>query len=244
MGYQITSPANSFILFGSEPTIQHCIFGTFTSCLPVYAEDDIAFQFVVKADTSGEADALCTPGESGIQIGIVLACDQEGFTAEFSELPERFRISETQVLYNWPHGVPGMIGSIMTGECFHIRVVIGEDSFCTNCFQRIPDDCFTSVVDYGNEDDFAGFNYCNGTVIEGADVCTPYIVEFTNQSMITIPYTAFLAARYGLVPTVQVWVYIDGVLQNVGVVATFDAMPPTLITVDPGGVSSGIIIIR
>jgi hypothetical protein len=245
MGYVITSPTNSFIRFDGEPTIQHCIFGELTSCLPIYSDGDIAFQFVVQADTVEEADALCTPGESGIQIGIVRDCEQEGFDVEFNEQPERFRISPLQVLYNWPHGVPGMNANIDNGECFHIRVIVDEVNYCTNCFYRIPEDCFTSVIDYGNDDDFAGFNYCNGSAVDDVDICTPLVVQFTNQSMITIPYTASLAARFGPVPTVQVWVYNpEGELQNMGITATFDAMPPTLITVDPGGPSSGIIVIR
>lgn len=246
MGYNIITPSASFVRFDGETTVQHCIHGEFTTCLPVYAEDDIAFQFVVQADTPEEAAALCTPYGSGIDIGIVRECAQEAFDVEFTEMPERFRISALQVLYNWPHGVPGMIGEITAGECFHIRVVVDGVNYCTNCFQRIPDDCFTSVVDYGNEDNFAGFNYCNGDgVNEDTDICTPYVVTFTNQSSIVIPYTASLSDRFGAVPTVQVWVYDEfGNLLNMGVTGVFDAMPPTTITVDPGGVSSGIIVIR
>lgn len=246
MGYSVITPLSSFVRFDGENTIQHCIHGEFTTCLPIYAEGDIAFQFVVQADTVGEADALCLPTESGIRIGIVRDCEQSGFDVEFSESPERFRISDLQVLYNWPHGVPGMIGQIEIAECFHIRVIVDEVNYCTNCFQRIPEDCFTSVIDYGNEDNFGGFNYCNSAAVPSGDstTCDPTIITFTNQTSIDIPYTASLHAKYGPVPTVQVWVYIDGVLTNVGVVATFDAMPPTMITVDPGGVSSGIIVIR
>lgn len=245
MGYVIISPPASFVFFDSENTVQHCIHGSFTSCLPVYAEDDIAFQFVIQADTPEEAAALCTPYGDGIDIGIVRDCDQEAFDVEFTEEAERFRISSLQVLYNWPHGLPGMIGEIDNEECFHVRVVVGEDQFCTNCFQRVPDDCFTSVVQYGNDDNFAGFNYCNSEEAIDAEVtCEPYVVTFTNKETLVIPYTTSLQDKYGTVPTVQVWVYVDGVLTNVGITATFDAMPPTSISFDFGGTSSGIIVIR
>jgi hypothetical protein len=246
MAYSVISMQNSFIRFDSQDVVTHCIHGTFSTCLPVYAESDIAFQFVVQAETEEEADALCQPYESGIDIGLVLDCDQVGFTAEFEETPERFRISTLQVLYNWPHGVPGMIGNVGMMECFYIRVVVDEVNYCTNCFQRIPDDCFTSVIEYSNEDNFAGFNYCNAGEVPG-DItvdCAPQIYSFNNQSTLTIPYTASLQDRFGDVPTVQVWIYVDGELTNVGVVATFDAMPPTSIFVDFGGVSSGIIVLR
>ena len=246
MGYTVITPSQSFVRFDGENIVSHCIHGDFKACLPVYAEADIAFQFVVQADTPEEADALCMPTESGLQIGIVTDCDQEGFTVEFSEIPERYRISELQVLYNWTHGLPGMIGNIQPEECFYIRIIVGEITECSNCFQRVPDDCFTSVIEYGNDENFGGFNYCNGDgVDEVSTTCEPEIITFTNQSTLTIPYTAALQAKFGAVPTVQVWIYdAMGQLTNMGVVATFDAMPPSLITIDNGGPASGIVVIR
>lgn len=246
MGLTILTPAAAFVRFDGENTINHCIHGTFTQCLPVFLESDIAFQFVIQADTVEEADALCSPYNSGLQIGIVRSCLDEGFAVEFDELPDRYRISDLQVLYNWEHGLPGMIGEIEIGECFYIRVIVGETTGCSNCFQRIPDDCFTSVVEYGNNENFAGFNYCNGDGIDtpSGEACEPQLVEFTNQSSISIPYTTSMQEKYGTVPTVQVWINVDGVLTNVGVVATFDAMPPNFINVDFGGPASGILVIR
>lgn len=247
MGYVVISPDNSFVRFGAAAEAAHCIWGSNNLCLPVFAEADIAFQFVVEADTVEEADALCDPTDSGIQMGLVEDCDQAGFTHEFTESPERFRISTLQVLYNWPHGVPGMIGNIDLEQCFYIRLVVAEVQYCTNCFQRVPDDCFTSVVEYGNDENFAGFNYCNSGEVSGGDTadCDPTIITFTNQTNLVIPYTASMIDKYGQVPTVQVWIYNDqGELQNMGVTATFDAMPPGFINVDLGGLGSGIVVIR
>src|SRR5688500_6561633 len=119
MAYSILTPANSFIRFDAE-SFPHCIWGTNNLCLPVYAETDIAFQFVIQADTAEEASALCTPYGSGIDMGIVRDCDQEGFDLEFADSPDRYRISDRQVLFNWPHGMPGMTGEIEVGECFFI----------------------------------------------------------------------------------------------------------------------------
>lgn len=247
MGLTIISPASSFVQFPGDNTVSHCIHGTFTQCLPVFAEADVAFQFIVQADTVGEADALCSPYNSNLQIGLVRACNQVGFDVEFNELPDRFRISSLQVLYNWEHGFPGMIAEMPVGECFYIRIIIDEvTTGCSNCFERIGDDCFSSVVEYGNDENFGGFNYCNSGGVdtpEGA-TCDPTVVTFTNVPTISIPYTTSMQDKYGAVPTVQVWIYVGGELQNVGVVATFDAMPPTMINVDFGGVSSGICIIR
>lgn len=245
MGYTVITPQNSFVRFDGEHSVTHCVHGTFTQCLPVYTEDDVYFQFVVQADTEEEAGALCSP-YSNIRVGLVTDCNQEDFTVEFEEVPDRFKISDLQVLYNWSHGFPGMFGGIGIEECFYIRVIVDDVNYCSNCFQRIPNDCFTSVVEYGNDENFAGFNYCNaGAIDSGGELdCNPEIYEFTNQSEMTIPYTQSLIDRFGQVPTVQAWIYVGSELTNVGIVATFDAMPPTQIHFDFGGVSSGIIIIR
>lgn len=248
MGLTIITPTNAFIRFDGELTVAHCVHGEFKTCLPVYGEDDIAFQFVVQADTEAEAAALCNPYEIGLTMGIVRECDQEVYDVEFEEIPERYRISDLQVLYNWPHGLPGMIGNIEIGECFRVRVQVGESlTGCTNCFQRIDDPCFTSVVEYGNNENFAGFNYCNSGEVDpgGSATCDPEVYAFTNKETLVIPYTASLQAKFGQVPTVQVWIYDgSGNLVNMGVVAQFDAMPPTTITVDFGGTASGIVVIR
>lgn len=246
MGLTILTPTNSFVRFDGENTVNHCIHGSFTQCLPVFAEADVAFQFMVQADTVAEADALCSPYNSNLQIGLVRDCDQEAFDVEFGELPDRFRISDLQVLYNWEHGFPGMLAEMAVGECFYVRIIVEEETACSNCFERIGDDCFSSVVEYGNDENFGGFNYCNsgGVDTPEGETCEPTVVTFTNESSLSIPYTTSMQDKYGAVPTVQVWIYIDGELQNVGVVATFDAMPPGVINVDFGGINSGIIVIR
>lgn len=247
MAYSIITPTNSFVRFDNEAPESHCIHGTFKDCLPVYAESDVAFQFVVQAETVEEANALCTLGDTGIQIGLISDCDQEGFDVLFDELPERYRISELQVLYNWPHGLPGMLGFYNEGDCFFVRVIVDEVVRCSNCFQRIPDDCFTSVLEFGNDENFAGYNYCNAgeATVDGSTVCEPTIVEFVNKETLTIPYTAGLSSMYGVVPTVQVWIYdVDGNLVNMGITASFDAIPPTVINFDFGGLASGVIVIR
>lgn len=245
--YSILTPQNSFVRFDNEQPEQHCVHGEFKQCLPVYAEADVAFQFVVQAETSEEADALCTIGDSLVEMGLVSECDQEGFDIAFDEQPERYRISDLQVLYNWAHGFPGMIGFYNEGECFYIRVVVDDITRCSNCFQRIPDDCFTSVVEFGNDENFGGFNYCNSgqTAVEGDTTCEPTIVQFVNKETLNIPYTAGLQSMYGTIPTVQTWIYdTNGDLVNMGITAKFDTMPPTMISFDFGGEASGVIVIR
>jgi hypothetical protein len=143
--------------------------------------------------------------------------------------------------------LPNFTSVIAVNECFKIQVTISGTEFCSNCFERIPSDCFTSVIEYGNDEDAFGFKYCYSGNLEDDTVisCEPTIVNFISVPTLIIPYTASLQASYGAFPTVQAWVY-DGMgqLVNMGITIAFDTYPPTLINLDFGGISTGIVIIR
>jgi hypothetical protein len=247
MPLTILNSTHSFIRF-DEPTPEpHCIWGDVNFCLPIFDQSDIAFQFVIQG-TEAEIDALCTQDASEVVVSLISECDGPDLIV-FSEKPSRARLSTTQILYNWAHGVPAFQTIVDVNKCFKIQVDIDGTKFCSNCFERIASDCFTSVIEYGNDEDAFGFKYCySGDIDEGRPIvidCEPTIVNFLSQSVVNIPYTAMLSASYGNFPTVQVWVY-DGLgqLVNMGVSVVFDTYPPTMITVDFGGPSSGIIVIR
>lgn len=251
MALRIINSTHSFVRFGDPDSFEHCVFGQVRYQLPVFAADDVYFQFVVQTDTSAEADALCTIDGSEIDLELVNDC---GGTVllDLPDKPSRARITPTQVLYIWQKSFAGWPGPIQDNECFKIRVFLttnyGQSEFCSNFFQRITDDCYTSVIEYGNNEDAFGFKYCAGGESEGGDdivSCEPTIVQFFNEPSLSIPYTAQLQEKYGIVPNVQVWIYDDmGIPTNMGITATFDAIPPTVINADFGGPASGIIVIR
>lgn len=250
MALQITSPTNSFVQFGETGTFTHCIFGNYTFPLPVYEYTDVAFQFYL-IGTAEEIDAICGPYGTNVQVGIVSDCDDPDFLTEFTanpynDVPEIYRLSETQLLVNWAHGLPGFNSVVAVGECFHIRIQIGASTWCSNVHKRTDDNCFTSVIDYTNDENFAGFNYCmSGAVaVDDTGACEPTIIQFTNQSTLTIPYTQSLKDAYGDAPSVQTWVSDGTNLVNMGITATFDAYPVNTINLDFGGPASGIVVIR
>jgi len=248
MAYAIISPAQSLVQFGETGKIDHCIFDLLNFCLPIFQPDDVAFQFIITG-TESEVDALCGVYGTPIDIGIVNACDDQNFLLEFTgnpynDVPEIFRLSPTQLLINWAHGVPGFTSVIDYNECFKIRVQIGLVQFCSNCFERTSDNCFTSVIEYGCDDNCYGFNYCGSGSADQELSCEPTIITFTNKSTLSIPYTASMVASYGLAPTVQVWISDGTDLVNMGITATFDAYPPTVLGFDFGGNASGIIVIK
>lgn len=245
MPYSIQSPRNSFVQFGESSTIQSCNFADITLCLPVFEDDDVYFQFIVSADTQEEADALCDLENSLVVVGLAENC-AGNLIKTFTEKPDRFRISEFQVLYNWSHGLPGFTDVVNVGGCFVIKVTIDETvDACSNCFNRISSDCHTSVLEYGNDDNFAGFNYCNSEGVDPAtEDCDPTFISFTNQATLVIPYTASMIAKYGNVPTIKTWIYDGTELVNMTVRQAFDAYPPTELRFDFGGASTGIIKIN
>lgn len=243
MAVTIHNSEHSFIRFGDAATPPDCIWGNIDYCLPVYAQGDIAFQFVISG-SEAEIAALCNPYTSGAEVSLVSECDGTPIVT-FTEQPDRFVLSDTQVLFNWSHGFPGFTGLIADKECFKVQVEVAGVKFCSNCFERIIEDCFTAVVEYGNEDDAFGFKYCAGGNVDTGNECLPTIVPFFNIATLSIPYTTSLADKYGEVPTVQAWID-DGAgnLTNTGISILFDTYPPTAISFDFGGVSSGIIVIR
>lgn len=246
MAYQIISPRQSFVQFNESDLVTSCELADVHLCLPVYDEDDAWFQFIVQADTDEEADALCDLENALISLGLVEDCGDE-VAILFDEKPERFRISGQQVLFNWQHGLPGFAGAFSVGDCFHVVVLLDDEVLgCSNCFQRINDDCHTSVVEYGNDDNFAGFNYCNSEPVNTDEtVCDPTMIEFGPVSSLALTYTTSLQNKHGNFPSVEVWGYVGSELVRMpGIEVKFDGYPPTQINFDFGGTLSGVIKLR
>lgn len=258
MSLSLINSTHSFIRFNETEAAALCIWGNINFCLPVYDQEDIYFQFVIEG-TEDEIDSLCTQDGNEVTISLVSDCDGADLIT-FAEKPTRYRLSDTQVLYNWQNGLPNFSSVIAVGSCFKIQVLIDAtpygypeevETFCSNCLERIASDCFTSVIEYGNDDDAFGFKYCDSGDLAGSGSggsstdCSPTIVTFLNVSTLAIPYTAFYQSKYGVFPTVQVWIYDgSGNLLNMGITAAFDTYPPTMINLDFGGTSSGIVVIR
>lgn len=245
MAYHIETSRFSFVQFEETDTLVDCEITSQEMCLPVYDPDDTWFQFIIRADTEAESDALCVLGDEPVTLGIVENCG-DGYLLEFVEKPTRYRISPTRVLYVWQQGLPNFASEVEVGMCFHVMIskpTIDDQTWCSNCFQRISDACHTSVIEYSNDENAFGFNYCAGEDTgNNAAECEPTIIEFTNQATLTLPWTAFLQAKHGTAPNIQVWTYnVDGELELPGITAKLDDFPPTQVSFDFGGVSSGFI---
>lgn len=247
MAVTLITPRHSFVRFNETGTFQHPIFGTVTYCLSIFDELDTAFQFVLQGDTKAETDALLDLSNTLMSVGIAENCGAANLLT-FAERPERFRLSDTQVLYNWRHGVPDFETVRAVGECFVIKISILGNTWCSNCFERIGDADFSSVIEYGNDENAFGFNYCSADPVDPSTAitgCDPTIITVNNQSFLQVPYTALLQSKHGDAPTIQTWMYdSNGALVNAGITAILDNIPPTMLSWDFGGPFSGIIIIK
>jgi len=251
----IRSPRFSFVqlataAYGYVPeTYETCTFPDVSFCLPVYAYDDIAFQFIVTG-TSLEMDELCSLSDPDkVEIGLVRDCGDDfdiNFNAAYLR-PTKARISETEVLYKWEHGFPSFDTEYAIEECFYVKVVVhmdaGDVSACSNCFQRIGADCFTSVLEYGAEQNIFGFNYCDsGAMFEEEEECEdPFIYQFTNAETIDIEYTDEMRTRFGDVPTVEIWIWDGSQYSKPFIQTGFDAYPITRILANLGGAATGFL---
>lgn len=245
MAISIVSPDNSFVQFNVASEPPYCYWGDIDYKLPVYSQGDISFQFIVNATTPEEIADLCNPYNAGAVISLVEECEGPDLIT-FEEYPDRFMIGPQQVLFNWSHGLPNFASVVNVGQCFRIKITVEGGTFCSNQLQRIADDCYTAVVEYGNDEDGFGFKYCySGEVPTPTGECEPTIASFTNVPTLTIPYTASMREQYGTFPTVQAWID-DGAgnLTNFGITISFDDDPPSQIYFDFGGPASGIIVIR
>lgn len=244
MPYRILTSRFSFVQFDETDDIVDCEITTEEMCLPVFDVNDVWFQWIIESDTEGESDILCQINQEPLTLGLVKNCG-DGYTVQFSQKPSRYRISPLRVLYIWQQGLPDFFNYFDVGECFRIMISkpsIDDQTFCSNCFQRIFDDCHTTVLQYTNDENAFDFNYCAGEDnSQNAAECNPTIIEFTNQSTLTVPWTAFLQSKYGIVPNVQVWIEDNGELVAAGIRQALDQLPPTELRFDFGGNASGFI---
>lgn len=247
MSISIQAPRFSFVQFNESDNYSNCLGESIQLCLPVFQDDDVKFQFILTGTTEYEANLLAA-ATSPVTIGIVTDCDGEMITTFDPSLVERFKIGATHVLFNFKEGLTDFADFIEVSDCFMIKVLVSIDgndySFCSNCFQRIDDDCHTSVVEYGADDNAFGFNYCAGVdeeLIQSGE-CEPTFITFTNQATLAIPYTAGLIASYGNFPTVDVWIRDENNdLVKMVVEVKLDAYPPTVININFGGPATGLI---
>lgn len=163
----IVSPKYSFVQF-DNPAPSSCCESDSNFCIPVINEDDTYFQIIATGADAREAEYIYHLNNY-IQLellntsGTVLRNWTLDDTLSF--IP--FRTGLTQVTFLWKNNFKDLSTYVACDQCFKIRVkaeIFGETILAeSNCFIRKCKTCYTSRLDYYNEEDYADFKYCNVT---------------------------------------------------------------------------------
>jgi len=160
----IISPHYSFIQFNNLQESHLCNHYPF-GCLPVADEGDISFQIIATTETEEEANYLCNNTQA-IKVRLQHANDcenTESFIVEYTPNLkfERLRTGAKDIALFWQHGLPNITGLIDIGDCFVIQLILPDETvLCSNCFERVEEDCYTTVIEYASPSDNFGFVYC------------------------------------------------------------------------------------
>ena len=160
----IESPKHSFIQFSNLQQVDYCDDYP-ASCLPIAYEDDISFQIIATTETEAEANYLCNnTGIIKVRLQYADDCENTGsyiveYTPNFKF--ERLRTGEKRIILFWQHGLPDINNLVYIGNCFVIQLILPDGRvLCSNCFEMIGEDCYTTVIEYASPSDNFGFMYC------------------------------------------------------------------------------------
>ncbi|MDB5200587.1 MAG: hypothetical protein JWO92_2550 [Chitinophagaceae bacterium] len=173
---EIISPTYSFIKFDAPEAENNCCDGDEVFCIPVIKDNDIVFQFIISGDNLTEGNTIFDTVPENIQLILLGGSDNTPATVAANTLRnwtiddtlsfEKNRTAANQVTYLWRNIFKDILTLIDCDECFQlaIKATIGDADplvSISNCLIRKCDECFTSVLEYYNDEDYAEFMYCN-----------------------------------------------------------------------------------
>lgn len=172
---EIISPAYSFIKFNSPEAENYCCIGDETFCIPVIYDTDLAFQFIISGANLTEGNTIYDTPLSQIRLLLLKGSGNEeadilgntlrDWTTEDVLTFEKNRTARNAVTYLWRNILKDITDLVACNGCFQLAVKaqIGDNTIIgiSNCLVLKCDDCFTSVLEYYNDEDYAGFDYCN-----------------------------------------------------------------------------------
>ncbi len=170
MAITIVSPKYSFVQF-NNPLPVLCCDGDNEFSLPVIEEDDVLFQFSVVASTIVQATDIFNTPIANVHLkiknssGVVL----RDWTSTDGLVFEKYRTGTKTVTYQWRNAFKDFKTLIACNECFIIEInanyTIANGAVNLTAesrpFIRKCDACYTTVLEYSNEEDYADFYYCN-----------------------------------------------------------------------------------
>lgn len=152
----IVFPKYSFIKFGfSSPD--------FGYCLPIIEDSDFTFQVLSKSTTAAEADTVWALPVDSWKLILVdnNGAELRNWTVTDGYVFSRYRVSDTNIIFYWSLPFNEFDSLVDCGECFNLKLVTPDETYFSNCFKRICEDGYLTILEYWNDEDYAEFNYCN-----------------------------------------------------------------------------------
>ena len=171
----ISSPKYSFVQFNAPASGAPCCDEDSSFCIPVVTESDTYFQFRINCATFAETQDVWNSPIGDMQLVLLkgtgntpatLAANTlRNWTFDDSLQFEKNRTGTTEITYQWRQPFKDVMTLVDCDGCFQLAIINVTPNpqivVFSNCFTRICEDCFTSVLDYNNEDDAYDFRYCN-----------------------------------------------------------------------------------
>jgi len=155
----ITSPKYNFVRFGS-PEENPCCDMDNTFCVPIFSDSDNFFQ--VKTDADATLQLVLLRG-TGNDASTLSANTLRNWTSGDGLSFDKYNTGPGAYIHVWQHAFFNFATYIKCDECFQLALIGGDAPVFSNPFKRICSDCYTSIVEFYNDDNYAGFEYCNVT---------------------------------------------------------------------------------
>lgn len=175
---EIISPKYSFVKFNSTEEADSCCEGSELFCIPVIEENDLFFQLIVSGANLAEGTTIFDAAPENVRLlllsgtgntaGTVSANTLRDWTTDDTLAFEKYRTKANQVTFVWKEILKDIKTLVECDECFQLAViadVTGDPENpligISNCFIRKCDNCYSSILEYYNDEDYADFKYCN-----------------------------------------------------------------------------------
>jgi hypothetical protein len=170
--FNIISPTYSFVNFNPVSEVEQCCIGDNDVCLPVMQNNDIAFQFSITTGTAAKANDVYGTYIGNIQLILldVNGSEVHNWTTANNLFFEKYRTGEKTVTYQWRKTLTDLVNNLVDfDKCFSFKVkatctVAGTTetvAATSNCFIVKEANCYSSIIEYTNDEDYADFHYCN-----------------------------------------------------------------------------------
>jgi hypothetical protein len=167
---EIVSPLHSFVDFNPPPNAKECCYGVEIVPLPLVEENDLVFQFAITCQTPLQAEDIMNSNindvaliiENDLGVDVVNYATQNLFFL-------RYRTGVTEITYVWKNNLVGIKTLVKCDKCFVLKIkaivsINGTNENLekkSNIFKLKCDGCYTAILQYKNEKDYADFSYCN-----------------------------------------------------------------------------------